>query len=51
MPLDPRWTTLLLAHPTNNVPCLYKTMESEASTGYWAADEETGQEGFVQEFE
>ena len=23
----------------------------EGSTGYWAADEDTGQEGFVQEFE
>jgi hypothetical protein len=23
----------------------------EGSTGYWAADEDTGQEGFVQEIE
>ena len=25
--------------------------ELEGSTGYWVADAETGQEGFVQEFE
>ena len=25
--------------------------ELEGSTGYWAVEEETGQEGFVQEFE
>ena len=52
MPVDPHWTTLLFVHQTRRRPFLVQEYgELEGSTGYWAADEETGQEGFVQEFE
>ena len=45
-------TTLIFAHQTNHEPFFVQDYgELEGSTGYWTADEETGQEGFVQEFE
>jgi len=47
---DRHWTTLLFAHPTNNELFVQDYGELEGSTGYWAANEETGQKGFVQEF-
>ena len=47
---DLRWTTLLSAHPANNEPffVVQDYGELEGSTGNWAADAETGQEGFAQ---
>ena len=49
---DPPLTTLLFRSSNKQKTfLLHDYGELEGSTGYWVAEEETGQEGFVQEFE
>ena len=47
--LVPPWTTLLFA-PTRQQQIIYVQDygDLDCGTGYWAVEEETGQEGFVQ---